>query len=383
MNISEIKPYPKNAKKHPKKQVEQIANSIKEFGFNQPVVIDKKNVVIVGHGRLEAARLLGLSDVPVVQVDLTEAQAKAYRLADNKLNESAWEMDLVIAELKELESLGFDIDLTGFDRDLLISPDEKDDLVPENVETRCKAGDLWQLGKHRLLCGDSTKREDVERLMDGKKADMVFTDPPYRIITFNRFGAKANRKYDSVIKPPEFSDWMPLAVEFSNEDSVLAVFEYWKNIKELWIEVEKNGFWIANLAIYYATNRHSLFAQKYLYSKYDPIVIGVRNKYHWNNVHAKNVGTADVIAHSVSSRYSSGQNKVFGTKPIEVLISIIPFFSFENDLMYEPFSGSGSTLIAAEKTGRICYGMEIDEKYCDVILKRFEDYAKTKAEKIG
>jgi site-specific DNA-methyltransferase (adenine-specific) len=180
MKIENIKPYEKNAKKHPKKQVEQVAKSIKEFGFNQPIVIDKKGVIIVGHGRYEAAKLLGLSDVPVIEVELTEEQAKAYRLADNKLNESEWEMDLVIEELKGLsEDM---LDLTGFDKDLIIEPENKDDEVPEvPEEPKSKLGDLYELGNHRVLCGDSTKAEDVERLMDGKLADMIHTDPPYNV----------------------------------------------------------------------------------------------------------------------------------------------------------------------------------------------------------
>ena len=180
MDISLIKPYDKNAKKHPKKQVEQVAASIKEFGFNQPIVLDKNNVIIVGHGRFEASKLLGLKEVPTITVDLTEEQANAYRLADNKLNESEWDMNLVIDELKGLSETM--LELTGFDKDLIIEPDESDDEVPDvPEEPQSKLGDLYELGNHRVLCGDSTKLEDVERLMDGKKADMVFTDPPYNI----------------------------------------------------------------------------------------------------------------------------------------------------------------------------------------------------------
>lgn len=179
MRVGDIKPYFKNAKKHPKKQVQQVAESIKEFGFNQPIVVDKNNVVIAGHGRLEAAKLLGLKDVPTIVVDLTEEQARAYRLADNKLNESEWDMGLAIEELKGLSDEMFS--LTGFDKDLLIEPDEKDDLVPENVPAKAKLGDIYKLGNHRVMCGDATKKEDVEKLMDGKKADMVFTDPPYGV----------------------------------------------------------------------------------------------------------------------------------------------------------------------------------------------------------
>lgn len=160
MNIREIIPYPKNAKKHDKKQIAQVAASIKEFGFNQPIVVDKQNVVIVGHGRLEAAKLLGLTDVPVITVDLTEEQSKAYRLADNKLNESDWDMGLVIEELKGLSEPM--LELTGFDKDLIIEPDEQDDVVPENAPPVTKLGDVWQLGRHTLMCGDSTSLEAVD-----------------------------------------------------------------------------------------------------------------------------------------------------------------------------------------------------------------------------
>ena len=171
MKISLIKPYPKNAKKHPVKQIKQVADSIKAFGFNQPLCLDKDNVIIVGHGRYEAAKLLDLKEVPTITLDLTPEQANAYRLADNKLNESEWDMGLVIEELKLLSAPM--LDLTGFDKDLLIEPDAKDDIIPENVPARSKLGDLYELGQHRVLCGDSTQQEAVSRLMDGKKADMV------------------------------------------------------------------------------------------------------------------------------------------------------------------------------------------------------------------
>ena len=178
-----IIPYEKNAKKHPDKQLLQIAKSIKEFGWRQPIVVDKNDTIIVGHGRWFAWQKFGkeldLKEPWIEKAeDLTEEQVKAYRLADNKLNESEWDMDLVLPELRGLSDEM--LDLTGFDRDLLIEPDEKDDIVPENAATRAKLGDVWALGRHRVMCGDSTKKEDVEKLMDGKKADCVVTDPPCR-----------------------------------------------------------------------------------------------------------------------------------------------------------------------------------------------------------
>ena len=178
--IGSIEPYGKNAKKHPEKQVQQIANSIREFGWGQPIVVDKNNVIIIGHGRYLAAHLLGMEMVPVLQMDITEEQAKAYRLADNKLNESEWDMELVIAELKglSLES----IDLTGFDRRLVLNNDDKDDDVPAVPKVaKTKAGDIYELGDHRVECGDSTNESSYLRLLLGNKADMVFTDPPYNV----------------------------------------------------------------------------------------------------------------------------------------------------------------------------------------------------------
>jgi len=177
--LIDITPYGKNAKKHPDKQVIQVANSIKEFGFNQPIVVDKDNVIIVGHGRFLAAHFLGLKEVPVLVIDLPEEKAKAYRLADNKLNESDWDMELVISELETL-SLPM-IDLSGFDRDLLLKSEAKDDEIPENVPERSMLGDLYELGNHRILCGDATDLDSTIKLCNGVKVDMYLTDPPYNV----------------------------------------------------------------------------------------------------------------------------------------------------------------------------------------------------------
>ena len=168
VKIGDIKPYEKNAKAHPKKQIQQIADSIKAFGWAQPIVLDKKNVIIVGHGRYEAAKLLGLKDVPTITVNLSEEKARAYRLADNKLNESKWDMDLVIEELKLMSEEM--IDMTGFDKDLILEGNEHDDDVPAVTgAVKTRIGDVWQLGSHFLKCGDSTNAADVVDLM-GKEA---------------------------------------------------------------------------------------------------------------------------------------------------------------------------------------------------------------------
>lgn len=165
-SIHDIQPYGKNAKKHPGDQIEKIADSIQSFGFNQPIVVDKNNVIIVGHGRYLAATSLGLSEVPIITIDIDEEKAKAYRLADNKLNESDWDMQLVIAELKELSAQM--IDLTGFDRKLVLDDDDKDDKVPPLPDVaRTKVGDLYQLGMHKILCGDSLDGGNGIKLMGG------------------------------------------------------------------------------------------------------------------------------------------------------------------------------------------------------------------------
>lgn len=179
IKIDKIKPYEKNDKKHPKSQLKKIADSLTAFGFNQPIVVDKSNTIIVGHGRYEAAKLLGMTEVPVLTINITDEKAKAYRLADNKLNESDWEMELVIDELKGLSMQM--LSLTGFDNDLILEPENKDEEIPEDVKSNTKFGDIWQLGDHRIICGDSTSPETISKLLDGKTADMTFTDPPYNI----------------------------------------------------------------------------------------------------------------------------------------------------------------------------------------------------------
>jgi hypothetical protein len=204
IELTALKPYEKNAKKHPPKQVDLLAENIQRFGFTTPVLVDKDNNVIAGHGRLLALKKLAHKEAPCVRMEhLTADEVKALRLADNKIAElGEWDMDLALEELKGLDD---DLlDLTGFDADLLIEPDEKDDEVPDVPEVpQSKLGDLYVLGEHRVLCGDSTKLEDVERLMDGKKADMVFTDPPYGMkLNADYSGMKGwhqGKKYDNVI----------------------------------------------------------------------------------------------------------------------------------------------------------------------------------------
>lgn len=232
MQIKKIKPYSKNAKKHDKKQIQQVADSIKRFGFVQPIVIDKNNEVVIGHCRLEAAKLLGLKDVPTISVEnLTDAEVKALRLADNKLNESAWQMDLVIEELKGLDN---DLlDLTGFSGDLLITDDERDDIIPQNAPSRAKIGDHWILGKHLVVCGDSTNKEAVGGLMKDNKARLLFTSPPYNM------DGGMYETYEDNLKSEEYIDFNINTINVWKE--YLFGFLFWNisyNKKSRWEFIE-------------------------------------------------------------------------------------------------------------------------------------------------
>jgi DNA modification methylase len=374
----DIKPYSKNAKKHPDKQLKQIANSLKEFGWQQPIVVDKNGVIIVGHGRWFAYQKYpeGIKEPEIKVADLTEEQAKAYRLADNKLNESEWDIDLAIEDLKELSDEMFD--LTGFDKDLLIEPDEQDDVIPENPPVIAKLGDIWQLGRHRLMCGDSTKIEDVEKLMDGKKADMVFTDPPYNV----DYGVSKNprhkiRTIENDKQSPE--EWK----EFCS--NLFVIFrEFCSGDIYMWGAPGPEGMrmrlWLTEAGCHWSATiiwkKQQLVLTPANYQRmYEPCFYGWFNKSSWQG---------DRKQTEVWEIDRPMDSKLHPTmKPIELCCRGIENSSPRDGLILDLFLGSGSTLIACEKTNRICYGMEIDPHYCDVIIKRWEDYTGNKANKLN
>lgn len=368
IDTAKIKPYEKNAKKHPIKQIRQVAASIKEFGFNQPIVVDKAGIVIVGHGRLEAAKLLGLKEVPTITVDLTEDQAKAYRLADNKLNESDWDMGLVIEELKGLTPEMFD--LTGFEKDLILEPDERDDVVPENVPPVAKLGDIWQLGEHRLMCGDSTELDDVEKLMNGQKADMVLTDPPYNTGMQEKPDSTwLSHMFNDSFTPEQWESFLKNV--FANYyvstkgEAAFYVCIDWRKVSDIKRHLEE--IMLVSNVIVWDKMVHGL-GSDYKYT-YELIVVAKKGKPEINNRY----GTDYQDVWHVQRK--TGRNKDHATaKPIELLEKPIKHASKQDDIVLDLFGGSGSTLIASEKLGRKCYMMELDPKYCDVIIKRWEDF---------
>ena len=427
IDIKLITPYPKNAKKHPRKQILGVANSIKEFGFNQPIVVDKDNVIIVGHGRYEASQYLGLNKVPFIKVDLTEDQAKAYRLADNKLNESSWDMDLVIEELKNIDIAM--MRMTGFDEDLLLDVDSKDDQMPEEVQTRAKKGDVWLLGGHKVMCGDSTSEKDVNQLMNGEKAQMCFTDPPYNIdykggVSFNKetgkvgFGDRSGIMNDKMSK----EDFYKFLLEVSKRiiENVIGGVYICMSSSEL--DSLKNSFEEAGghwqTFIIWVKNNFTLSRADYQHT-YEPILYGwskgIKNHYFVGDRGKANVWED---LRQVKTEYKDGYTEIKfqgyrvriegkitkgevikkrqrtdiwrydkpsrstehpTMKPVALCEEGIKGSSKKEDVVLDLFLGSGSTLIACEKMNRYCYGMELDPKYVDVIITRWENYTGRKA----
>lgn len=424
MDISKIKPYTKNAKEHPAKQIKQIAASIKEFGFNQPVVVDKAGVIIVGHGRYEAAKMLGMMDIPAIQVNLTEQQAKAYRLADNKLNESAWDMDLVIEELKSLSTEM--LDLTGFSHDLILETDAKDDCIPDlPAKTKIKIGDMFALGKHRLLCGDSTVRENYEKVAGGGLADMVFTDPPYNVDYTGGMNAKDKNKRTGILNDKmgkeQFFNFLRAVCtnlnEFSHGPAYICMSS--SELDTLKRAYEgTGGHWQS--FIIWVKNTFTLSRADYQHT-YEPMLYGwparIKNHYFIDQRNIANVWEdlrevkSKFDGEFTSIKFQGFEVKVKGKaegmvkrgkqrtdiwrydkpnksaehptmKPVAMVLEAIINSSKEGDIVLDPFLGSGTTLIAAEKSGRVCYGMELDPKYCDVIIQRWEEFTKLKVKKL-
>jgi len=367
IDISVLIPYARNARTHSDEQIAQIAGSIKEFGFNNPVLIDKDNGVIAGHGRLAAARKLGLKEVPCIRLEhLTETQRKAYILADNRIAlNSGWEAELLSLELSELLDGGVNLESLGFDADEIdallnkIEPTEgltDEDATPEVPEEPVtKPGDVWILGKHRLMCGDSTNVDAVDKLMDGQKADMVFTDPPYGIAHSGK-GITANG-----VKGNDFGEIM------GDQDVSVAIDAY-RLCSGQWPDA-RLIFWGAN---YYP----SALPDGHGWIVWDKQREG--DTFSGAELAFINGGVrVDVFRHmwhGMIKASEHGQKRVHPTqKPIALAEWCFIRYG-DPELVLDLFGGSGSTLIACEKTNRQARLMELDPKYCDVIVKRWQDF---------
>jgi len=356
-------PYVNNSRTHDNNQVEQIASSIKEFGFTNPVLIDEDNGIIAGHGRLLAADLLGLDEVPTITLEgLTEAQRKAYVIADNQLALNAgWDLDSLKVEIDRLTELDFDVDLLGFDDDFLSSlldePTEgltDEDAVPDTPENPVTVeGDVWILGNHRLMCGDSTSIDAVDKLMDGNKADMVFTDPPYGMRLDADYSKMpgTSTTYNNVIGDHEDFDAQSI---FSVVDS--PIYYLWGA-----------DYYSSTIPIY---EKGSYFVWSKAQSEKENLVIGSRFELCWRYPKRKKE-----VWFVRGINQSSERLGVHPTqKPTELTIRAIEVETKLGANIVDLYGGSGSTMIGAEQTSRKSFLMELDPKYCDVIIKRWQEF---------
>lgn len=383
VDINSIFIDPSNARKHPQKNMDAIKGSISKFQQVEPLVVQKsKKIIIGGNGRYQAMKELGFKEVQIVEVDLTDTQSAALAISLNRTGELAeWDLDILPDLLLSLQQEDFDLASIGFDEDDLNTfiPEEIEegktdpDAVPENVETRCKPGDLWILGNHRLLCGDSTNVQHVGLLMNGEKADMVFTDPPWNV----NYGGADHPSYkkrqimnDSMTedKWQEFVHGFCVNLfAFSKPGSAI----YLVMSAQEWPVIDKNlrdaGFHWSSTIIW-AKDR-LVMSRKDYHTQYEPIWYG------WNGDGSrlfplkdrKQTDLWNINRPSVSELHPT-------TKPVELIERALNNSSDNKSVVMELFGGSGSTLIACQKTGRRCMSMELDPKYCDVIIKRWEDF---------
>ena len=382
-------PYARNARTHSDAQVAQIAASIAEFGWTNPILAGSDGVIVAGHGRLAAAQKLGLASVPVVVLDhLTATQRRALVISDNRIAENAeWDEAMLRVELADLQDDGFDLDLTGFDADALaelMAGDEPvnegqtdEDAVPEVGETPVsRPGDIWRLGPHRLLCGDATVAASYDALLEGEAVDMVFTDPPYNVNYANSAKDKLRGKDRAILNDnlgEGFYDFLlaaltPIlahcrggiyvAMSSSELDVLQAAFR------------AAGGKW--STFIIWAKHTFTLGRADYQ-RQYEPILYGwpERAERHW---------CGDRDQSDVWQIKKPQKNDLHPTmKPVELVERALRNSSRPGDVVLDPFGGSGTTLIAAEKSGRVARLIELDPKYADVIVRRWEDFTGKKA----
>jgi DNA modification methylase len=369
--VDELIPYVRNSRTHSDEQVAQIAASIKEFGWTNPILVDGEGVIIAGHGRLLAARKLGFDEVPTIELrDLTEAQKKAYVIADNRLALNAgWDNEMLTLELGELAAEGYNLDLLGFDTkelDALLNPEVVDGLVDEDEvpeagpEPITKPGDVWVLGRHRLMCGDSTSVDAIDTLLAGEKIEMVFTDPPYNIGYQDMTGTHDKIKNDKM-DDQSFLDFLRNTIYPCDVMYVCCSWQYAHLFKQAMAELDRPA---KAMIVWDKVNP----AQNLdLYYKQHEIIF-----YH-GPFGGQKTQRGDVW------QIKRQRNTVHPTmKPVELIeLALNDHPSLK--VVYDAFGGSGSTLIACEKTGKRARLMELEPKYCDVIVKRWEEFTGKKA----
>lgn len=403
--IDLLKPYAGNARTHSPKQIKQIAESIQRFGFNNPILIDDEGQVIAGHGRLAAARLLNQETVPCVRLShLSETDKRAYILADNRLAEKAgWDNEVLAIELKQLADVGFDVDLTGFEAaevDCIIENFDEDSEQPENrIPERAegppvsRVGDMWRLGKHVLFCGDATDLSVYRNLLDRERADFIFTDPPYNVRiggNVSGLGAIKHREFamaSGEMSEEEFTTFLSkifrLLCHYSRDGSIHQICMDWRHMREMLLAGDRYYAELKNLCIWNKTNAGM---GSFYRSKHELVFV-------WKNGSASHTNTFELGQHgryrtnvwdyegATSMRAGRMEElKLHPTvKPVAMVADAIKDCSKRGQIVLDPFCGSGTILIAAEKTGRCGRAIELDPAYVDVAVRRWEQYTGQKA----
>lgn len=374
VDINKLIPYVNNARTHNAQQINKLRSSLREFGFINPVIIDRDFNVIAGHGRIMAAKEEGINEVPCVFVDyLTEAQKKAYILADNRMAmDAGWDEELLKVEIEALQAEDFDLSLTGFDESELAgffdtADDAKEDDFDVDAELEkppvTKSGDLWLLGNHRLLCGDSTKEESYTLLMNSKKANLVVTDPPYNV---NYQGTAGKIKNDNLENDKFYQflfDAFTCMEKAMADDASIYVFHAdteGLNFRKAFADA---GFYLSGTCIW---KKQSLVLGRSPYQwQHEPCLFGWKK----NGKHQWYSDRKQTTIWEFDKPKKNGDHPTM--KPVPLIAYPIKNSSMSNCIVLDPFGGSGSTLIACEHTNRICHTIELDEKYCDVIVKRY------------
>lgn len=383
VKIEKLIPYRNNARTHSDEQVEKIAKSMREFGFINPVLVDGKFNIIAGHGRVLGAKKLGMKEVPCLFIeDLTEEQKRAYIIADNRLAEDAgWDKEMLKIELEELQNLNFDISLTGFEMDDFdfgmdeteVIEDEFDETVPE--EPKSKKGEIYKLGKHYLMCGDSTDINDVEKLLNGAKVDLFLTDPPYNV---DYQGGTGLTIQNDNMDEDTFREF--LKVSFFNANTVMkegAVFYIW--------HADSEGYnfrgachdigWKVRQCLIWCKNTLVMGRQDYHW-KHEPCLYG------WKEG-ASHLWASDRRQTTVLEFDRPSVSKEHPTmKPVGLFDYLIKNNTKKDDIVLDLFAGSGTTIIACEQNGRVAYSMELDPRYVDVIIARWEKLTGEQAERV-
>lgn len=383
-HVERIKPYLRNARKISDKAIAKVATSLAEFGWKQPLVVDPQGVIIVGHTRLLAAKRLGWNEVPVlVAHDLTPAQVKAYRLMDNRSHdETDWDLDILGLELQDLSLESIDMELTGFDlpeieRSLLHGLDDAAaDACLEAPETPVtRLGDVWVMGAHRLVCGDATKAEDVALAMGDGKPNLMVTDPPYGV----EYDAKWREEYDKFkrhavgkVANDDRADWAEAFRLFHGD--VAYVWSSDRMAADSVLGIRAVNFEIRACIIW--RKQHFVFGRGAYHSGHEPCWYAVRKGGKANWLGDRKQSTVWEVA-NLNQMGGNKDEKATGhgtQKPVELMRRPILNHTKRGDAVYDPFLGSGTTLIAAQELERVCYGLEIDPKYCDVIVNRWQQF---------